>query len=287
MEAMIIDVTQDNFDEMVLNNSMHVPVLVDFWAPWCGPCKQVMPILEKLAHDLAGRFILAKVNTEEQQELAAKYQIRSIPSFKIFHQGQEVQELQGAQPASAFRDALEPYLKSDLSEDLRQQAQQAFSAGEYDHAIKLLGEASQANPNNYRIHLDLAKMYFQSGHLDKAETLMEKLPDEAKHSKEGKSLQALFKFTQIVANADDIETVQKTLQNDPNNAEALYHLAGYLMLHNHPEKAMSCLLKLFSVAPDYQDGVAKKTLIEIFEMLQDDHPELVKAYRRQLQNLLF
>ncbi|MDX1796730.1 MAG: thioredoxin [Hydrogenovibrio sp.] len=287
MQAMIIDVTSENFEEMVLQNSMHVPVLVDFWAPWCGPCKQVMPMLEKLANQFAGRFILAKVNTEEQQTLADQFQIRSIPSFKVFHQGKVVQELQGAQPAKAFEEALQPYLKPDESEDLRQQAQQAFAEQQIDRALQLLGEAAQANPNNFRVHLDLAKMYFQTGHVDRAKELMEKLPDEAKASDEGKSLLALFKFTQIVAESDSVEALQQRLQQDPNDAEALYGLSGYLMLHNHPEQAMQTLLKLFMVDREYRDGIAKKTLIEIFEMLQSDHPELVNAYRRKLQGLLF
>lgn len=287
MEAMIIDVTQENFNEMVINNSMHVPVLVDFWAPWCGPCKQVMPMLEKLANDLAGRFILAKINTEEQQELANHFQIRSIPSFKIFHQGQMVQELQGAQPLNAFQTALAPYLKPDESEDLRAQAQQAFAEGDYERATQLLSQAAQANPNNYRVHLDLAKMYFQRGHVDDARQLLEKLPDEARQSDEGKSLMALFKFSQMVAEAPDIETVQNTLQTNPNDAESLYHLAGYLMLHQQVEEAMNCLLKLFTVDRDFRDGIAKTTLLEIFDLLAKDHPQQVNTYRRKLQNLLF
>lgn len=287
MQPMIIDVTQENFEQMVLQNSMHLPVLVDFWAPWCGPCKQTMPMLEKLAHDLAGRFILAKINTEEETQLAETFQIRSIPTFKIYHQGEVVETLQGAQASSAFRDALEPYLKPDLSEELRLQANDAFVQGQYDQATQLLGEAAKANPNNFRVHLDLTKMYFQSGHLEEAQNLLNKLPDEAKQSPEGKSLLALFKFTQIVSEVGSIEEIQARLTTDQNDCEALYGLSGYLMLNNHPEKAMQTLLKLFMVDRSFGENLAQKTLVEIFELLQEDHPELVKNYRRKLQNLMF
>lgn len=287
MQPMIIDITAENFQEMVVQNSFHIPVLVDFWAPWCEPCKQVMPMLEKLAGDLAGRFILAKINTEEQQELAEQFQIRSIPSFKIFHQGSVVEDLQGAQPSSAFVQALEKYMPTDESEELRQAAQQAFSEDNYDQALALLQKAAQANPNNFKVHLDLVKMYFQRGHLEQAKQLLDKLPDEAKQSIEGRSLLGLLRFTEMIADAPPIEAVQKTLSENPNDAASLYALSGYLMLHNHPEKAMQTLLKLFSVDREFRDGAAKKTLLEIFEILQGEQPELVNQYRRKLQNLLF
>lgn len=287
MQAMIIDITADNFQDMVVQNSHHVPVLVDFWAPWCGPCKQVMPMLEKLANDLAGRFILAKINTEEETALADQFQIRSVPTFKVFYRGEEVQELQGAQPLSAFQTALEPYLPKDPSEELRAEAQQAFAEGNYEQALNLLGQAAQANPNNFRIHLDLAKMYYQRGHIEKAQELMEKLPEEALQSSEGKALTSLFRFTEMVAEAAPLEEIQATLQQNPNDPEALYGLSGYLILNNQPEAALQTLLRLFSVDRDYREGIARKTLIELFDTLQNDHPDMVLAYRRKLQSLMF
>lgn len=287
MEAMIVDINAQNYAEMVIQNSHHKPVLVDFWAPWCGPCKQVMPMLEQLAQELAGQFILAKINIDENSDLADQMQIRSVPTFKLIVKGEQVGEISGAQPASAFKQMLEPYLEPDPSETLRAEAQTAFAQGQYDQAVALLGDASRANPNNYRVHLDLVKMYFETGHLDKAQDLLDKLPDEARLSPEGKPLLALLRYSEVVAEAGNLEHIQSTLAANPSDPMALYGLAGYLMLNQQPEQAMQSLLRLFMVDRDFKDGIAKKMLLELFELLQSDHPDMVNAYRRKLQNLLF
>lgn len=284
---MIVDITKENFQELVVDNSKNLPVLVDFWSPNCGPCLQIMPQLESLAQEMTDQFILAKVNTEEQPELADHFQIKSIPSFKVFKNANVVAELVGAQPISEIKDLLKPHLQADPSEELRQQAQVAFHDENYSEVVNLLGQAAQANPNNYLVHLDLVKMYLHTGSLEEAQNLFAKLPEEAQNSPEGKPLNLLMEFSKIVHESAPITEIQATLKTNPNDASSLYGLVGYLMINRAYEEALQTLLKLFMVEREFKEGIAQKTLLKTFNALQADQPELVKSYRRKFQGLLF
>jgi len=286
-EAMIVDITLNNVQEMVMQNSKRLPVLLNFWSPLNEQSKLTNTILEKLAQEFAGKFILAKINADQQTELAQKLGSPTIPFCKLIKNGDIVTEYQGLLTEDAYRAMLEANIQEEPSEVLRLQAGEAFAQGQYDQAIKLLGEAAKVNANNFKIHLDLVQMYLHTGHLDKAQDLFYKLPEEAQNDPKGKELEGILFFSAVLEQAPEIENIQATLAKNPNDSDALYALAGYLMLNGHAENALQSLFKLFMVDRTYQEGLPQKAIIKAFEMLTAKAPELVTIYRRKFQSLLY
>ena len=281
------DISVENFQQAVIDNSEQVPVLMDFWAPWCGPCKQVMPMLDAYCEEMAGRFFLAKVNTEEQQELSSHFNIQSIPSFKVVVKGKIVEELQGAHPLSAFKELLEKYMPKDESEELRAQAKELVAQNNFAEALKLLAQASQINPNNFKIHLDIVEIYLQQGDLDDAQRLLEQLPQPIQESPLGKTLIKKAALAKQMAKGPSLAEIEAALEQNPNDTEKLEALSQIHMATGDYEFAMQTLLRLFSADRNYKDDFARKTLLELFELLKESHTDLVNTYRRRFQALLF
>ncbi|HHT00102.1 MAG TPA: tetratricopeptide repeat protein [Thiomicrospira sp.] len=286
-EAMIVNVTINNFQEMVMQNSKRLPVLINFWSPLNEQSKLANTILEKLAEEMAGKFILAKVLYEQQTEIVEKLAVPNPPFYKLIKDANIVTEQAGLLSESAYREMLNAHIEEAPSEILRKQAGLAFADGEYDQAIQLLGEAAKTDPNNFKIHLDLVQMYLHTGHLDKAKNLFEKLPEEAQKDPQGKELDGILYFSEAIAQVSDIQAIQAALAEDPNDCHALHALAGYLILNGQVENALQTLFKLFTIDRTYQDGLAQKSIIKAFEMLTAKAPELVTAYRRKFQSLLY
>lgn len=286
-EAMIIDITLNNVQEMVMQNSHQLPVLVSFWSPLNEKSKLANTILEKLAQEFAGKFILAKINTGQQADLTTKLGSPNPPFYKLIKNGDITTEYEGLLTEDEYRAMLNNHIEDEPSEVMRKQANEAFANGEYDQAIQLLGEAAKLNANNYKIHLDLVQMYLHTGHLDKAKNLFYKLPDEAQKDPKGKELDGILYFSDAIANSPDIQTLQNTLAKNPNDCTALHFLAGFLMLNGQAENALQTLLKLFSIDKGFKECLPQKSLIKAFEMLSAKAPKLVTIYRRKFQSLLY
>jgi putative thioredoxin len=280
----IIDVTAENFQQVVLETSMSRPVLVDFWAEWCNPCKALMPTLAKLADEYQGKFILAKVNTEEQQQLAAHFGIRSIPCVKLFLGGQMADEFLGALPEPEIRNFIDKHIPRE-SDGLLAQAEQLLLQGDADTAGSLIQQAAEQDPGSPRVMLANAKYLATIGKLDDAEKQLLAMPKEEQESPEIASMLARIQFDRKNADNPPPEELEIRLQENPGDSEALHQLASYKIMQSEYESALELLLTLMQKDREYGDDAARKDMLKIFELL-GGQGELVKRYRNRMFNLL-
>ncbi|MFN3750330.1 MAG: tetratricopeptide repeat protein [Thiobacillus sp.] len=275
-----LDVGLADFNQNVLDESKRRPVVVDFWAPWCGPCKSLKPVLEKLAAEYGGKFLLAKINSDENQELAARYGVRGIPSVKAFVDGEIVDEFSGALPEGEVRAFLDRLIPSP-AEPLRQQAAAARAAGDVAGALKLLGEASRLDPAHVGVRLDATEIMIDLGEADEARRLLGSLPDDA--DPRVPQLKARLQFLGA-ANADE-EALRARIAANENDLEARLALANLLIAAGRYEPGMDQLLEIVRRDRGFQDDIGRKTLLSVFDLLGGG--ELVNRYRRMLASALY
>jgi putative thioredoxin len=281
----IIDVTQHNFSEVVLENSFHIPVLADFWAAWCQPCQLLMPLLKKLADEFQGAFLLAKINTDQEQMLAAQLGIRGLPTVKVFRNGQIVDELIGVHPESAYRQVIDRYC-TKASDSLLEQAETAWQQGQRETALRLLQEASIKDPENSDIQLALADKLLTAGHAEAASHILAELPAAARLEEPASGLLARLAFFNIVKEAPDKDTLEKALQEEqPMNATLRRQLGAHNVLEGDYEAALEQFLEILKKDPKSDDNVARKDMVAVFTILGSDNP-LVTRYRRRMSALL-
>ena len=280
----ISEVTSETFHTLVEERSAQVPVLVDFWAEWCGPCQMQMPVLQKLVEDYDGRFVIAKVNTDEQRELAAAHGIRSLPTMRIYRNGAVVEEILGAQTEGTLRALLDRYIERP-SDAVRVQARDLYAAGEQDRALALLQEARQAEPGNHHLALEYAGLCFRAGRLDEAQALLDALPREAREEPEALRLDALLGFA-VDAPADvSLADLEAAVAARPDDSAARHRLASARVLQGQYEPAQEAFMHILMHDRGFRDGAARKALLALFSLLGDDD-ERVAAWRRRMFNAL-
>ena len=280
----IHNVSMQNFQNLVLEKSINKPVLVDFWADWCQPCQTIMPMLAKLAEEYDGKFELAKVNADQEQELAAHFGIKSLPTMKLFYQGQIVDEKLGAVPESEIRAMLDKHIVSE-SEQFMQAAIMAYEQGQTEQALEMLNHALAKDPDNAELKVTCAQMVNAQGDTESAIALLDSLDTEGSKLDGAIKLRAEIKLAEQLADLPDLEGIEQRLAQNPLDLEALLYKSRHLTAHGDYDNAMACLLTIMRTDRSYQDDIGRVSLLELFDLLGGEHPS-VQAYRRKLFNLL-
>lgn len=286
MNPFSFDVGTADFQEKVVVASHRTLVLVDFWAEWCAPCRVLKPMLEKLAAEYGGRFILAKLNSDRDQALAARYRVRSIPSVKAFVNGELVDEFTGALPEAQIRAFIDGLLPSP-AEPLRIAAQEARARGNADVAASLLADACELDPANETVQLDLAEIHMDMGQVDAAQAMLDALADKARDAARVAALQARLKLVAAGGGADPAALSARIAAN-AGDLDARLKLAHTLALAKDYRPALEQLLDIVRRDRIWQDEAARKSMLDLFTLLGNDplFNDLVREFRIALGRTL-
>jgi putative thioredoxin len=277
-------VTAQDFNALVVENSFKQPVLVDFWAEWCQPCQALIPVLTKLAEEYNGAFILAKVNSDEQGELAAHAGVKSLPTVKLFVNGQIVDEFMGALPESEVRKFLDKYIQTE-SDAIMSEAVQAYHEGRKQDALDMMNKALAEDPQNAKLKINIAKMVANDGDYESASALIDTLSDEDKDQAEVREMMAQIKLAVKLKDAGDPAEIEQRLNDNPEDLDAMLQMSNYLTAAGQFEEAIKILLDIMMKDRSFNDDAGRKGLLEVFDILGSDNP-LVKTYRRRMFTLL-
>ena len=272
------------FERDVLQASQNVPVLVDFWAPWCAPCRALKPILEKLAAEYQGRFLLAKVNSDEHPQLSARFGVRGIPNVKAFVDGELADEFTGALPESAVRAFIDRLIPTP-GEKLRRTARALLTQGDFDEAERRLRSALELEPGNHAVRLDLVELLLAKNSHAEADAMFASIPERERDERAERlySVLSLWKKSQQLPAMEDL---QARLAVNPEDLSVRLALGERLVADRRYEPALAALLEVVRKDRGALRTSARKLMVEVFK-LAEDQAELVSAYRKLLAGALY
>tara|TARA_A100001011_G_C14293697_1_gene837392 strand:- start:170 stop:1036 length:867 start_codon:yes stop_codon:yes gene_type:complete len=284
----VIEINQDQFVENVIEKSKTIPVIVDFWAPWCGPCKQLTPILENLVNKKNGKVILAKVNVDENQGLAGQLNIQSIPTVYGFVDGKPIDAFQGAQPESKIETMINKLIDATPGNEipkLIEEANKNFKDQKFEEAKKIYESLVSMDPGNIKIIVGLLRCFVQLKEYQQANEIISSVDDQTLANED---IDKIKKLLDAIKNDDggNIDDLKIKLRENPGDKETRYELAEKFLSSNEIESGFNELLIIFNEDPKWNEEASKKKLLEYFDLLGFNDPNVIEA-RKKLSTLMF
>ena len=283
--AFVFDAALTSFEQDVILKSKEVPILVDFWAEWCGPCKALGPILEKLAAEFNGGFLLAKVDVDKEQQLAGYFQVKSIPTVMLLKDGQIVDGFPGALPELQLREFLKHHEITAKEAEPEVAEESTPEALDPEAEVVNLRTAIQAEPEKAELKLDLMLALLKTGGFVEAEKILDALPANLATDDRAIKAKARLAFASILKDAPPASVLEQAIASDPDDCRARHYLGVHYLLADKAEAGLEQFIEMLKRNKTFEEGLPRKALIDAFRIIDDE--DLVGQYRRKMASLLF
>lgn len=293
-QVVIKDTTAADFATDVIDASQEIPILVDFWAPWCGPCKQLTPVIEKAVTEAGGKIQLVKLNIDEAPQIAQQMRIQSIPAVYAFFQGRPIDGFMGAVPESQVKSFIDRMVEmanaaagpSPIDEAI-EQAKAAFDSGDASTASAIYGQILQQEPANIKALAGMGRCYVATGQIDGAQNMLASIPEDQQGEAEVAALRTALELAeQAATSSGKTGELEAKVESNPNDHQARFDLALAYYAQGANEQAIDALVEILRKNLSWNENAAKEQLVKIFEALGDAHPDTIEG-RQKMASVLF